>query len=143
MEVYIVRDREGDIWPFAFTDKEMAEHEACDLSFEPNKYHVVEIDLPFVSHSVCYIHGYYGIGGDFGIPMKQIIRNSSIYACTEHAKKDKMWIDAIAYMKNHLGKYHIKETANETYVATDKFGEPFYWGYDGFNVSIKRIRVIR
>ena len=36
-------------------------------------------------------------------------------------------------------KYHVTYTM----IATDDFGEPFYWGYSGFNVSVRRIRVIK
>lgn len=64
---------------------------------------------------------------------------SHIYACMQHAKNDQLWLNAIDYMINNPdNKYHVTDNM----IATDLNGNLFEWGnYDGFNVTIKRIRV--
>lgn len=101
---------------------------------------VYEIKLPFIGRSVCYINGYYGIGGGFGGPYTSLVDNSQIYSCANDAKHDPIWQKAMTKVSDNPNeKYHVTDTM----IATDDFGEPFIFGYGGFNVSVRHIRVIK
>ena len=142
MKLYIIKNKK-EIHPFAFTDKRVANLAAGTLF---GYHYIEEVELPFIGRSVCYVEADFGISYDINNNrMRENIHTSSIYACVEHAKMDKLWVDTIKYMNtNPDQKYHIKDTPEEIFIASDHFGEPFNWGnYDGFNVGIRRIRVIK
>ena len=141
MKLYIIKNTRNEIHNTAFVDKELANHTAYHLEYNSDMDHFVEeIDLPFIGRSVCYIYADYGI--EFlSNPMKEDIRVSPIYACTQHAKNDHLWVNAVSHMNiNHKNRYHVTDNM----IATDMHGKPFEWGnYFGFNVTIRRIRVIK
>lgn len=147
-KLFIIKITENDtgvetIFSHAFTNRENANYYADQLNYYRDNIStasVYEIELPFIGRSVCYIHGYYGIGGGFGFPMHHVVDNSQIYSCANDAKHDPIWQKTLIKVSdNPEVKHHITDTM----IATDDFGEPFNWGYGGFNVSVRHIRVIK
>ena len=146
--LYIIKITENDtgvetIFGHAFTNMENALYYRDQF----NRYHdhistasVETIELPFIGRSVCYIYGYYGIGGGFGVPMHHMIENSQVYSCSADAKHDPIWQTALGSVDKHP---EVKHHVTDIMIATDDYGEAFNWGYGGFNVSVKRIRVIK
>lgn len=137
MKLYIIKNARNEIHNTAFVDKKIAIEWKYYFKYKSGIDHFVEeADLPFIGRSVCYVYADYGIKY---FPMKEDICISSIYACTQHAKNDRLWVNAINHMNhNSNNKYHVTDNM----IATDNYGEPFGWGdHDGFNVSIRRIRV--
>ena len=141
MKLYIIKNARNEIYDTAFIDKKLAIEWKYYFKYKSGvDYFVEEVDLPFIGRSVCYVHADYGIKCDLdNTVMEENIHYSPVYACTQHAKKDRLWINAIDHMNNNpKNKYH----KTDSMIATDLYGDPFEWGnYDGFNVSIKRIRV--
>ena len=140
MKLYIIRNaRNNEIYDTAFVDNKLAIEWKYYLKHKSGiDYFVQEVDLPFIGRTVCYVHADYGIRM-FSNPMEEDIHRSSIYACIQHAKNDRLWISAINHINNNpQNKYHMTDNM----IATDLYGKPFEWGnYCGFNVSIRRIRV--
>ena len=146
--LYIIKITENEtgveeIFGHAFTNEENALY----YRDQYNRYHdhintasVEKIELPFIGRSVCYIYGYYGIGGGFGVPMHNVINISQVYSCSADAKHDPIWQEALKSVEQHP---EAKHHATDIMIATDDYVEAFNWGYGGFNVSIKRIRVIK
>ena len=148
MKLYYIKITNNDtpeehIFDHAFTNEENAVYYANQFNYYNDHIRtasVEEIELPFIGRSVCYVYGYYGIGGGFGIPMHHVIGNSQIYSCVADAKHDPIWQKALRSVEEHPEvKYHVTGSM----IATDDFGDPFCWGYGGFNVTIKLIRVIK
>ena len=145
--LYIIKINENEtgeesIFSHAFTNEENALYYADRISYYDHisTASVEKIELPFIGRSICYVHGYYGIGGSFGVPMHHMINISQVYSCVADAKHDPIWQEALRSVEEHPKvKYHVTDSM----IATDDFGEPFDWGYGGFNVSVEHIRVIK
>lgn len=141
MKLYIIKNARNEIHNTAFVDKKIAIEWKYHFEYKSGMNHLVEeIDLPFIGRSVCYVYADYGIKSDLNNHiMEENTYYSHIYACMQHAKNDQLWLNAIDHMINNPhNKYHVTDNM----IATDLNGNPFEWGnYDGFNVTIKRIRV--
>ena len=141
MKLYIIKNARNEIHNTSFVDKKIAIEWRYYLEYKSGVNHLVEeVNLPFIGRTVCYVHADYGIKCNLdNHVMEEDIFCSPIYACIQHAKNDQLWISAINHtIDNPNNKYHITNNM----IATDLNGNPFEWGnYDGFNVTIKRIRV--
>ena len=135
---------EQNIFKYAFTERINAEDYAAVVNKRTltKIASVHEIDLPFIGRSVCYVKKDAGIGGGFDMPMYEMIWNSRIYSCMDHAKSDHLWQNSLKFFENHP---NLKKHETDTMIATDDdHGEPFSWGhYGGFVTTIEHIRVIK
>lgn len=145
MKLYFIelKDIEHDtyIYNLAFTSEKLAERKAWTIEYNScMNARVRSIDLPFIGRTVCFVHADFGVAQSFDpAPMRENILFSKIYACADFAKKDELWMKGLSRMEQEPDeRYHV--TSNM--IATDRFGRPFRWGdRDGFNISIRRIRV--
>ena len=126
------------IFSHAFTNEENALYYAKQYNIYNDHIRtatVEEIELPFIGRSICYVHGYYSICRGSGVPMHHMSNISQVYSCVADAKHDPIWQNALKSVEEHPEvKYHVADSM----IATT-----FDWSYGGFNVSVKRIRVIK
>lgn len=126
----------------AYTNKDIADHEATSLSEKLKRQHwVEEIQLPKLDDYVYYVRSTCCGNNLFGNFADAQYSVSNIYASIDDAKTDEIWVDAanrIAQYDNAY--YHISDTMMASKM---KNGEPFHFGIDGFNVKINNIKVDR
>lgn len=140
MKVYVLTDGKA-YHDIAFTSSISATTELYDKGLDAI-YYVEEVDLPFANRSICYIRKYYGF--DYGIcSIVDHWQTSKVYACSDHAKNDKIWADCYNRAIKDPNNYIIKD---DKIASIDFLGNEFIYGdvmQDMFNTSIKHIRVIK
>lgn len=130
----------------AFTNKERAIRTMhsmnCVAGYE--KFELREVDLPFIGRSVCYVSSYYGFDYDYtSREIRSLVGKSEIYACVDHAKESFQWKEAVTMSSGRKDSFIITDTK---IASKESDGSEFNYGdcmCGKFNVSIKRIRVVK
>lgn len=150
MTLYILTSGDPRHYPFsnkAYTDKDMAEHEAFNLRYSGN-YKVKEIEVPFAGKYLYWMHVYYGFTYDWP-GMHDVCKDSDVYPCKAYLNEDPLCKEILNRIKNDgAEKYAIGfNSVNEPYMASKLSGDfEFIHGEacDGnFRATYMRIKVVR
>lgn len=145
MKLYVLFQGNRSYYDKAFTNKENALNAISILNnYYNTKYELKEYDLPFIGKYVCYVYGYYGFDYDYtNCEIRSLVSRSEIFACLLHAKESFQWKEAVNMSD---GKTDLFTITNTKIASKEADGSDFIYGDCArgmFNVSIKRIRVIK
>jgi len=90
---------------------------------------------------VCYLSLYKGFDYDYsGGGINDLLYKSDIFACSQHAKAHKWWIEAQEAKEKSPEDYYL----DDNQICSMEYGEKFTYGdcmSGNFNLSIERLKV--
>ena len=145
MKLYIISQGNRSYYKKAFTNKETAMDTLSALNDNSNiECRLEEYELPFIGRTVCYVYGYYGFDYDYtNREIRSLVSRSGVFACNEHAKDSFQWKEAVNMSSGRNDIFIITDTK---IASKESDGSEFNYGdcmSGKFNVSIKRIRVVK